>query len=209
MVSLHKPKAEKNSGMTALELLLIQQTKNALRIYLSNRALPDDRTQAFGAVLSLIELPNFAGRALSSAAVAALNALEQELYDGIFEPTIILPMEQSMEVSASTRMTKVKVLLEDMLAVTIRDLSRQVNPEFRGKFYGECMGLLKALRETNMLNNAQSDQWSADIYRASLQAAEQCAVTGQPADEAAVSRHRFQLDLLEKCGTTPRADLQR
>lgn len=100
-------------------------------------------------------------------------------------------------------------LIEDLLADTIRDLARQVSPEFRGQFYGECRGLLKALRLGYMLDEAQREQWSADIYRASLQAADQCAAAGRSADEAAVNRQRFQLKRLAERGITPRAELPR
>lgn len=99
--------------------------------------------------------------------------------------------------------------IQGLLADTIRDLARQVTPEFRGQFYGECRGLLKALRLADTLDEAQREQWSADIYRASLQAAEQCAAAGQPADLDAVNRQRFQLELLAERGITPRAELPR
>lgn len=96
--------------------------------------------------------------------------------------------------------------VQELLADTIRDLARQVSPEFRGQFYGECRGLLKALRLGDMLDEGQREQWSADIYRASLHAAEQCAAAGQPADEAAVNRQRFQLGQLIEQGITPRKE---
>lgn len=97
--------------------------------------------------------------------------------------------------------------IQDLLVDTIRDLARQVRLEFRGQFYGECRGLLKALRLGDMLDEAQREQWSADIYQASLQAAEQCAANGEPADSAEISRQRFQLDRLAERGITPRAKL--
>ncbi|AVK02559.1 TPA: hypothetical protein RY214_004784 [Pseudomonas aeruginosa] len=99
--------------------------------------------------------------------------------------------------------------IQDLLADTIRDLERQVSPEFRGQYYGECRGLLKAMRVAQLLDEAQRDQWSADIYRASLQAAEQCSTAGQPADESAVIQQRFQLEQLAHRGIKPRAVLPR
>ncbi|WP_449124749.1 hypothetical protein [Pseudomonas viridiflava] len=99
--------------------------------------------------------------------------------------------------------------IQDLLADTIRDLERQISPEYRGEFYGECRGLLKALRLGEMLDEARREQWSADIYRASLQAAEQCAAAGHPADQVAVTRQRFQLDRLARLGIKPRAELPR
>jgi hypothetical protein len=69
--------------------------------------------------------------------------------------------------------------IQDLLADTIRDLMRQSSPEFRGQFYGECRGLLKALRLGDMLDEAQRELWSANIYQASLQAADQCAANGR------------------------------
>lgn len=99
--------------------------------------------------------------------------------------------------------------IQDLLADTIRDLERQVSPEFRGQFYGECRGLLKAMRVAKLLDEAQLDQWSADIYRASLQAAEQCLAAGQPADESSVNQQRFQLEQLANRGIKPRVELPR
>lgn len=99
--------------------------------------------------------------------------------------------------------------IEEQLADTIRDLARQDCPEFRGQYYGECRGLLKALRLGDLLDETQRDQWSADIYRASLQAAEQCVAAGKPSDEAAVNQQRFQLELLAERSITPRTELPR
>ncbi|HEK4046058.1 TPA: hypothetical protein SL338_003054 [Pseudomonas aeruginosa] len=99
--------------------------------------------------------------------------------------------------------------IQDELANTIRDLARQESPEFRGQYYGECRGMLKVLRMGEMLDEAQREQWSADIYRASLQAADQCAASGQSVDGAALNRLRFQLERLFERGIVPRAKLPR
>ncbi|HID9801565.1 TPA: hypothetical protein ACXI4L_005748 [Pseudomonas aeruginosa] len=99
--------------------------------------------------------------------------------------------------------------IQDLLADTIRNLERQASPEFRGQYYGECRGLLKAMRVAWLLDEAQCDQWSADIYRASHQAAEQCSAAGQSADESAVSEQLFQLELLAQRGIKPREKLPR
>lgn len=110
---------------------------------------------------------------------------------------------------AAKRVDGLEGFIQDLLADSIRDLERQDCPEFRGQFYGECRGLLKALRLGDLLDEAQREQWSADIYRASLQAAEQCAAAGQPADEVAVNKQRFQLGRLAQRGITPRTELPR
>ena len=99
--------------------------------------------------------------------------------------------------------------IQDFLADTIRDLSRQDTPEFRAEFYGECRGLLKALRLGDLLDETQREQWNADIYRASLQAAEQCAEAGRPAEPVALRKQVFQLERLGKLGIFPRAILPR
>ncbi|HBO4949825.1 TPA: hypothetical protein RJN82_006297 [Pseudomonas aeruginosa] len=100
-------------------------------------------------------------------------------------------------------------MIQDELADTIRDLARQDSPEFRGQYYGECRGMLKVLRLGEMLDEAQREQWSADIYRASLQAADQCVSSGQPVDGHAVNRQRFQLQHLAERGIIPRERLPR
>lgn len=61
----------------------------------------------------------------------------------------------------------------------------------------------------NMLNEDQREQWSADIYRASIQAAEQCAANGCPIDRHALAQQRFQLEYLAERGIVPRAELPR
>lgn len=116
------------------------------------------------------------------------------------------------EVLAALRTQKIGRLesfIQEQLADTIRDLARQDHPYFRGQYYGECRGMLKVLRLGEMLDEAQRDQWSADIYRASLQAADQCATSGQAVDEAEVSKQRYQLERLAERGITPRAELPR
>ncbi len=114
--------------------------------------------------------------------------------------------EQRPAVTSSNELER---FIQDMLADTIRDLARQDSPEFRGKFFGECRGLLKTLRLGNTLDEDQREQWSADIYRASIQAAEQCAANGCPVDRHALAQQRFQLEHLAERGIVPRAELPR
>ncbi|SCZ06410.1 Uncharacterised protein [Acinetobacter baumannii] len=120
---------------------------------------------------------------------------------------------KTLEAEAAARehaaAVRAEQLNRSMLADTIRDLARQDSPEFRGQYYGECRGMLKVLRLGEMLDEAQREQWSADIYRASLQAADQCVASGQPVDGHVVNRQRFQLQHLAERGIILRERLPR
>lgn len=90
------------------------------------------------------------------------------------------------------------------LAGTIRDLERQVSNEYRAKFYGECRGILKALFMAQLINDTEREQWAADIYRANLQAVDQCTAAGSLADADEIRRQVHQLKRLAELGITPR-----
>lgn len=145
------------------------------------------------------------GKAISEQQHDQLHALFRVTAQGAQAQHALLNKQQP----AGLRQDGLEGFIQDLLADTIRDLERQVRPEFRGQFYGECRGLLKALRLGELLDEVQREQWSADIYRASLQAADQCAATGHPADEAAVNKQRFQLERLARRGIKPRTELPR
>lgn len=173
---------------------------NNLRLSATAEELAVEVAQANGVVSGM-----HIGKAISKPQHDQLHALFRVMAQVTQAQHAVLAEQQP----AATRLDGLEGLIQDLLADTIRDLERQVSPEFRGQFYGECRGLLKALRLGDLLDEAQREQWSADIYRASLQAAEQCAASGQPADEAAVNKQRFQLEHLAKRGIKPRAELPR
>lgn len=95
------------------------------------------------------------------------------------------------------------------LSNTVRDLERQIQNEFRAKYFGECRALLKAMRILELLPERELDQWSADIYRACLQSAGQCAEAGDLPNQTELRRHEFQLLHLAHEGIKPRLELPR
>lgn len=190
------------SGMGLPPEVLLHATLlcNNLRLSATAEELAAEVAQANGVVTGM-----HIGKAISKQQHDQLHALFRVMAQVTQAQHAVLAEQRP----AASRLDGLEGFIQDLLADTIRDLARQESPEFRGQFFGECRGLLKALRLGEMLDEAQREQWSADIYRASLQAADQCAAAGQPADEAALNKQRFQLDLLAERGITPRTELPR
>lgn len=111
---------------------------------------------------------------------------------------------ESIEMLVGPKPASLETFIEELLADNIRNLARQNDPEFRGQYYGECRGLLKVLRIGEMLDELRRDQWSADIFFASLKAADQCVDNNNPANDSAIQDIKFQLEQLANKGITPR-----
>lgn len=190
----------KRMGLPPEVLLHATLLCNNLRLSANAEELAVEAAQANGVIAGM-----HIGKAISEQQHDQLHALFRVMAQVTQAQHAVLDKQQP----AASRQDGLEGFIQDLLADTIRDLERQVSPEFRGQFYGECRGLLKALRLSELLDEAQRDQWSADIYRASLQAAEQCAAAGQPADEVMVKKQRFQLESLAQRGIKPRAELPR
>ena len=173
---------------------------NNLRLSATAEELAVEVAQANGVIAGM-----HIGRAISEQQHNQLPALFRVMAQETQARHALLEKQQP----GASRQDGLEGFILDLLADTIRNLERQVSPEFRGQYYGECRGLLKALILGELLDEAQREQWSADIYRASLQAANQCAAAGQPADEVAVNKQRFQLERLAQQGIKPRAELPR
>lgn len=186
-------------GLPDEVLLLVTSLCNNLRVANTAEELAVQVARADGALCGML-----AGKAISKPQHDQLDGLLRVIAQKTRAQNTVFAVFQELPRTADLE-ESIQILLAD----TIRDLARQDSPEFRGQYYGECRGLLKALRLGELLDEAQRDQWSADIYRASLQSAEQCAAAGQPADESAVKKHHFQLEILTERGITPRAELPR
>lgn len=208
----------KNIGLKPDAMLHVTMLCNSVRLASSAVELVEAEAQANGFVVGLQvgggiseqQKEQLAGlfdelatqtKAQHSAAITVTKA-------SAVEPDSAIAVAEAELVAARNLDVSVK-FIQELLADTIRDLERQISPEFRGQFYGECRGLLKAMRVGNLLDEVQRDQWSADIYRASLQAADQCSAAGEPADDSAVNQQRFQLEQLARRGIKPRAELPR
>lgn len=189
----------KRMGLPPEALLHATLLCNNLRLSATAGELALEVAQANGVIAGMR-----IGKAISEQQHDQLHALFRVMAQGAQAPQALLDKQP-----AGSRQDGLEGFIQDLLADTIRDLERQVSPEFRGQFYGECRGLLKALRLGELLDEVQREQWSADIYRASLQAADQCAAVGHPADEAAVNMQRFQLERLARRGIKPRSELPR
>lgn len=111
---------------------------------------------------------------------------------------------ESIEMSVAPKPAILETFIEELLDDNIRNLARQNDPEFRGQYYGECRGLLKVLRIGEMLDEPRRDQWSADIFFASLKAADQCADNNNPVNDSAIQNIKFQLEQLANIGIRPR-----
>ena len=97
----------------------------------------------------------------------------------------------------------------DYLADTIRDLARQDSTEYRAQFFGECMGLVKAVFLLGLISEHELNQWRADILAAHKKALESCAMADEEAGEKVIHRTLLQIHQLKKVGIVPRERLPR
>ncbi|WP_073666236.1 hypothetical protein [Pseudomonas aeruginosa] len=74
---------------------------------------------------------------------------------------------------------------EDMLwelDSTIKDLARQNSTEFRGRYFGECRGILRTLYLLGMVDEVEHAELKVKIDTAHQQAIAQCEAAGETLD---------------------------
>lgn len=87
---------------------------------------------------------------------------------------------------------------EDMLwelDSTIKDLARQCTTEFRGRYFGECRGILRTLDLIGMVTAAEAAELKVKIDAAHQQAIAQCEAAGEPLDPVVSRKEAFRSQL--------------
>lgn len=84
------------------------------------------------------------------------------------------------------------------LESTINDLERQNTTEYRGRYYGECRALRKALFVIGWIDEAESARIHLRILQAHQKALQQCVEAGDSIAEDELRRETFRLQQAER-----------
>ena len=87
---------------------------------------------------------------------------------------------------------------EDMLwelDSTIQDLARQSTTEFRGRYFGQCRGILRTLSLLGIIDEAEHAELKVKIDTAHLHATEKCEAAGEPMGREMVTKEAFRREL--------------
>lgn len=84
------------------------------------------------------------------------------------------------------------------LESTISDLERQNTTEYRGRYYGECRALRKALFVIGWIDEAESARIHLRILQAHQKALQQCVDAGETIAEDELRRETFRLQQAER-----------
>lgn len=84
------------------------------------------------------------------------------------------------------------------LESTISDLERQNSTEYRGRYYGECRALRKALFVIGWIDEAESARIHLRVLQAHQKALQQCIDAGESIAEDELRRETFRLQQAER-----------
>lgn len=84
------------------------------------------------------------------------------------------------------------------LESSIKDLARQVEGEYRARYYAGAVGFLRALHMMRVVDAEERNRWKVKILEARLQAIAQCEAAGEVVPEEVKRREAFELENLRR-----------
>lgn len=84
------------------------------------------------------------------------------------------------------------------LESSIKDLARQVEGEYRARYYAAAVGFLRALHMMRVVDAEERNHWKVKILEAHLQAIAQCEAAGEVVPEEIKRREAFELENLRR-----------
>ncbi|WPP47730.1 hypothetical protein [Pseudomonas sp. AN-1] len=84
------------------------------------------------------------------------------------------------------------------LESSIKDLARQVEGEYRARYYAGAVGFLRALHMMRVVDAEERNRWKVKILEAHLQAIAQCEAAGEVVPEEIKRREAFKLENLRR-----------
>jgi hypothetical protein len=143
------------------------------------------------------ELPTIAVAEAGKRAQAEGGTLDQ-IFAAILEQTPCpeaWPQQGAQDVQPET-FRKSDALWE--LESSIKDLARQIEGEYRARYYAGAVGFLRALHMMRVVDAEERNRWKVKILEAHLQAIAQCEAAGEVVPEEIKRREAFELENLRR-----------